>query len=325
MTQVLERGESVHQCDVCQRYVRLPTNSQGLDVIQRCIITKNCSGSLHRILNSKRITQTPSSTPAVDGVDDWFQRNVIFTHTQVVGARKWIIAHNFGNVPVVQVFVQRVNGTSLKNELVETTDCIIESTSTTTVVTFTTAQQGVAQCLSLSSASLKPEVTILKDLELLTNAGELTIATLDNSPSINITLSYVNTEDGSSVDVTYGSVDNSPSVKSPWAGTSIILLNGKQRFVRSFNIITTFGGSVFFSNSQNITNGLQVNFPSLAANHANENVILFGKPPFATVDKVLTEYLDVGYASDGKILLDNKNLYTGSNNKRSTYPPIALL
>ena len=326
MAKIISRGEDVYNCDTCNRYVRLPDNPLGINVMGRCIITKGCLGSLHKVLNQKLISQISSITPSIEGVNDWFQRKILYTHNQITPALEWVVNHELGNVPIIQVFTERSDPTTLKTTLVETTAYTKEVTTSFATISFSTAQLGVAQCLSLSSTVLEqPTAQVVTDL-LLTNKGELTLATTNKTSSIDILVRYTNTSTGESIDVLYQSVDNSPSVLSPWAGTSTILLNGKRFYVRSFNIVTTPAGTAFFQSGRPTPSGFSISIPSLGSAY-NTDVILLANSPYTTIDKNTTTYVDVAgiNTSNSLAYLSSGNLFVDSSLIRSTYPPIAPL
>lgn len=326
MSQIISRGESVYECDVCKRAIRLPENPHGMDVMNRCIITKGCLGELHRATSSITIKSTPSITPAVEGVDDWFQRKALFTFKQDNASQIWIVPHEMGSIPIVQVFLTYEDELTHTTSLVETVNFVLESTSTVTTVRFDKPQTGVAQCIALSSTSIEVPTVLTDTLKPITHTGELTIATLDSAPSINITLRYTDTNSGSFIDVVYKSVDNVPSILSPWVSTSNIIANGKKYYVRSFNLVSTPSGEAFFALGAGVTNGRSVTFPSLNSTY-NTNLILLGTSPYSIVDKTTDSYVDIGITKVQplSVILSNGDLLVETTAIRSTFPPILPL
>lgn len=107
MAQITIKGETVYECDVCNRRTRVATSSEGIDVVQRCIITKECTGKLHKVTDIRDINATSSFPPEVAGVQDWFQRRVLYNHTQNIKSSTWTIQHNLQNKPVVYVYTTK--------------------------------------------------------------------------------------------------------------------------------------------------------------------------------------------------------------------------
>ena len=208
----------------------------------------------------------------------------------------------------------------------ETTSYIKQSTTHVAILTFNTAQAGIAQCLSLSSTVLEPVVPLILSDALLTNNSELTIATTDSTSSIDITIRYTNTSSGETTDVSYLSIDNSPSLLSPWVGISTILLNGKRFHVRSLNIISTPAGNAFFKPGQSVPSGFSISIPSLG-NAYNTNVVLLANSPYTSVDRNTTAYIDIAGINlfNSLAYLSSGNLFADPSLIRPTYPPIAHL
>lgn len=107
MAQILIKGESVYQCDVCSRKIRVLTSREGIDVVQRCTITYGCRGRLHQLRDAKEINSTPAFPTEVAGVQDWFQRKVVYSHTQPIRMKTWTIKHGLANKPLVYAYTSR--------------------------------------------------------------------------------------------------------------------------------------------------------------------------------------------------------------------------
>ena len=105
---IFNLGETVYQCDVCKRRNRVPTNKYSVDVIQRCIITKNCLGKLHKILTTAEANDVSAITPSLPDTKDWVQRRVYYLHEQAIEDSVWIVRHGLANRPSVQVFVEQL-------------------------------------------------------------------------------------------------------------------------------------------------------------------------------------------------------------------------
>lgn len=293
MTQILSRGENVYICDVCNRRVRVPENRRGLDVINRCIITKNCAGSLHKVITQADIVNTPTLTPAIEGLDDWYQRNALFDYKQTVKSKVWRVPHKMGTIPAVQVFVYRTDPDTMKQVLVETRQGTVVSTPQQTTITFDTAVDGVVQCLALSSNTKQDTTATAAPTDIITSNGELTIATSSPSDSVNLIVRFTDTFTGEFTDVTYTSLLNQPNPASPWVGVETVLVNGKRFYVRSLNIQTSPRGSAYFDALERTTSGLAVSFPTAELSFSN-TLILLGRPPYGAADRITDRYIDMG-------------------------------
>ena len=91
--QILIKGESVYKCDTCNRKVRVATSKDGIDVVQRCIITHGCKGKLYRVRDARDVNSTSAFPAEVPGVQDWFQRRVVYDHSQPIKSQKWYYYH----------------------------------------------------------------------------------------------------------------------------------------------------------------------------------------------------------------------------------------
>lgn len=119
MAQILIKGESVYACDVCNRKVRIATSRTGIDVVQRCTITYGCRGKLHRVTEPKEVNATPAFPLEIAGVQDWFQRRVVYNHTQPIKSAVWTIKHNLQNRPIVEAYVVKQTLSSPTYDLTE--------------------------------------------------------------------------------------------------------------------------------------------------------------------------------------------------------------
>jgi hypothetical protein len=326
MAQIVSKGDSVYECDVCNRRTRVPLNKYSFDVVQRCIITQSCPGKLHRVIQNKDINSTPAITPAVAGLQDWFQRRVLFTHQQQIESSEWRIIHNLGNHPTIQVFVkQLVDGNVVYTETSTFTVRTVDLN--TTYITFPAPIAGLAQCVSYTSrnktnaAIQQPTVAAVRDDFQLSNRGEITIATLIDSPSIALTVSYRHPATSIEYPVLYPEVDDSPSVLSPWIGASIVFIAGKRYTVRSFNITPTDNTAL------PAVNGSQLSFTMPAPGGVGKNLILLGVPPFSVPDRVINEYIDIATLSttQPEVYYNAGEIHSAPQVIKSVYPLIVAV
>ena len=325
MAKILSKGESVYECDECKRRTRVPTNRVGLDVVQRCTITANCRGKLHRLTATKDISETPAFPPEIAGVNDWFQRKVLHTHDQPVQSSTWRITHRLENKPTIRVYVQHyVNGTK---QLVESTNYTARIVDTnTTELIFTQAEQGIAQCIASASqnnanpaASLTGVAAIADDF-VVTVKGELTIATLSTLNTIDMSWTFNSPSQSTPIYINYSGV-NLPSYISPWSGAKSVAIGGKRYIVRSFNVITTDPAPMYFSAGA-ITTGTTMAITNKPA--PSEMLILLSTAPHESVDRVRTKYIDVANLNQPHMYYNDGEIYVPPSIIKSTYPPIIV-
>lgn len=325
MAKILAKGESVYECDACKRRVRVPTNRTGLDVVQRCIITSNCQGKLHKVVIAKDITATPAFPPEVAGVRDWFQRKVLHTHEQTVQSSNWVINHGLANKPNIYVYVTRyVNGVATEVPTREFTTTIVDLN--TAEIKFAQAERGQAQCITSASQNATNPIatagvaTAATDVQLSSN-GEISVATLDDSIGINLTMTYNSPSSPAPINIQYLNIDD-PSVSSPWAGVKNVIIGGRRYTVRSFNIVTTQLAPPYFASGA-IIDGSTITVTDTIG--TGEVLFLLATSPYAAADRVFDRYVDASSIKSGKeLLLNAGELYADQLVIRNTYPPIIV-
>lgn len=315
----------IYKCPVCDRTIELPRNEKGLETVGRCVITDGCRGKLYQ-LDLKPDFTRGRYPDTVAGLTDWSQRMVLYNHTQSVSEAQWLITHNLGVNPSVQVFVEQTDET-----LVEVEPVSIEIISENVVlVTLSREESGIAQCIGrnskpvITNVRVEDEVTEVAPFQLSGNS-ELTIATLDTSTNIDLVLTYT-TPDGRVFDLTY-TVDNIPSITSPWSDTDNVYFHGKTYVVRSFsgiNQVSITNGSVSDSSSFYIKS---IDVGSGARSLFNEEVIfLLADSPYSDVDKRTETFVDptlIGAdEASFSFYYEDTEFYVYDNLIESVYPPI---
>lgn len=318
-------SDVIYQCDTCNRTIRLPRKKYSLEVMQRCIITEQCPGKLYVTTTRTLNEYVPYIPPSVEGVADWFQRKVFYQFEQSIQSSSWLINHNLGVFPSVQTYVYRTNENG-EQTLVEILPDQINVVDINTVeVKFLRNESGTAHCIAFASQNtINPSVVdaeVTTDF-LLTNNGEITIATASDAPLLDIKMSYTN---ATSTSIEYVGIDTTPSLRSPWVGVTEIFVGGKLYNVRSYNIITTPLAPPYFS-SGTILNGATINFTSLSS-QPRQNLILLGRSPFGIVDRVYDRLIDIGTinAIQSELYYENGNLYANPSIIRETFPPIHVV
>lgn len=292
MTRVVIRGESVYECDVCKRKERTPTIRQGLDVMPRCNITSGCRGHLHRITALRDINNTPATTPEVEGLADWFQRNVLYTHQQPVRSDTWTVIHNLQNIPNVNVFVHReIDGvqTLVPKEPTE----VVTIDANTTELRFASAESGQVQFVSLRSKNTVNYTSQTQSVDIdspvSSSNGEVTIATMDSAVLVDITITFIA---ATPVVVTYPGVDTIPSINSAWSGVDGVIVNGKRYTARSFNIKDGTAAQLLAAGT--IPSGTPFSITGVNGTppQAKDVLFLLSTTPHAYTDRVYNQYID---------------------------------
>lgn len=325
-------GDSVYQCNTCYRKLRVPTNPKGLDVLQYCIITAGCKGKLHKLTLAKDIINTPLITPAVLGLQDWFQRAMIYNHTQTIPSTIWTVTHNLQSRPIVHTFVNIVQNGNIV--LVAATPAqIIPIDANTTQLVFASVESGVAQFEALSTPT---SIQLTTNLELLpppnvqisTNTGLLTICTLAADPTIDLNITFV-VPGSSLVTIPYRSITNIPSIQSPWSGISKVYINCATYHVRTVNIITDPNAlSLFLSGAIPPSGGnFYVSSVSSIDYPPGSILVLGASEPFGTADRIYTQYADLSAENVESLgmLYSYGKIYATPNTMKEVYPPIIVV
>lgn len=237
-----------YQCSVCKRTINLIQNKVGLDWIGNCNITLGCRGQL--IQQELYLDYTRGSLPDnVVGLKNWTQRQILYNFTQTVDRQNWVITHNLGTLPSVQIYVN-VPLSADPTNMVEIlpTEIIYNSDDQLTLI-LPRAYTGIAQLIARASnpdilnPRPRPAVTSVAPTIQLTNAGLLSIATristVGSIAELPIDLEFTPST-GTTINVGYIAT-NVAADTSPWADTSRVMIKGKVYTVRTFNIQTGSG------------------------------------------------------------------------------------
>lgn len=333
-----------YKCTTCKREIEIPENKRGLEVINRCVITEDCRGTLYRI-DRKQDFIRGEFPPRVPGLTDYTARRVLYNHTQAVAATEWFIEHNLGVAPSVQVLIDvaaesieefddtpcALRATGGNFDQVETTDFTVTITGPNTLtITFTDPVSGLAQMIARSTAPTAVETSEVSEQASfqMTTGTLLTIATRDSSisstSSIELDVVYTPPGEVTGVQATYV-VPASTNTSSPWSDYSTIQIQGRNYTVRSFDAYipemvdgTIPDGSSFYFN--------QVNDGSNRDILSREIVILLAQSPYDNVDKITDRIIDTSRVDATNAALSlfhqNRELYAFTSIISSTFPPI---
>jgi len=337
----------IYKCDVCKREKEFKRNIEGLEKIQRCTITHGCRGKLFsvKVLDDYIRASAPES---VLGLDDWRQRKVLYDHVQSIARDKWIIEHNLGTFPSISVFINAPTSDDPENveEIIPTDVVIVDENNMILVFEDNDGNPnfvaGLAQLVARQSDPnlLKPFTRVIdtstQDLQQISNLGEITIATristVEECPIINLQVSY-NTTQNTIVEKTYPIDENLSNSSSTWRDFDKVVIKGKIYTIRSYQGVdidmeneTIGSGSTFrFTNITPCPSGSP---PSAIARPISQDevYILYASEPFATVDKLTDQYIDVfditALDNTFSLLYNTGEFFAQKNIIQQTYPAI---
>lgn len=309
----------VYACDTCKRSVRVAKNDYGLEVVGRCIITGDCVGRMVRSANRADLNYVQLVPPSVLGLQDWRQRRVFYKHEQRLESSVWEIKHNLTNSVSVELFVTKNSDLS---GVVEVVPVSVEVVDDNTIrIVLNDAYLGIAHCVTTSSPNRSAVVAapiVSTDL-LLTNMGEITIATPISRGTGVASLVFTGGTGGTPLTVVYNRISNKPVIESPWSDSSVVSIAGSQYLVRSFNVVTTPQGPTYFSRNM-ITDGGSCVFGGISTR--GELLILLGTYPFTNADKTVNAFIDAADLSANPMYFKAGDLYVSSSLSRTVYPHI---
>jgi hypothetical protein len=317
----------IYKCDTCKREIELQRNIRGLEHVGRCNITQGCRGKLYqkKLLQDHIRGDLPDP---VSGLDDWRQRKILHNHIQPIERDEWIIKHGLGVVPVVSVYGDRPIENDPDNQVEVTPVDIVVVDIDTIKLVFDRPWSGAAQLIGRQSNS-----NLLRSIEAVETApaiqmsigGELTIATKQSSPIVNISIDF-STPSGT-VNVVYA-VDDQPALVSPWSGERYdhVIIRGNVYSVRSFNMIVpdmTTGVIVSGSTFQ-IVGYDDDNDETFDPLIKNEMLVLLAAEPYDDTDKITDKIIDAYSVSASQnpfgFYYDNGEVYAEQAVAQKIYP-----
>lgn len=297
------------QCNVCQRFIQLQENPQGLTVFGKCIITEGCLGQLNTV--SRNIDSNRDVYPdSVEGLLDYFPRKAFFQYTQSILATTWNINHDLSTSPAVVVYVNTIENAPLV-QLNPNKFTITILTKDTLTITLQQPYMGIAQCIARSTtvtanlppiASTQVQVTVngimtLAVQEYIANIPPLSTVVMDNAP---FSLLVNVKQPSQTLTTTAENVLPTINSESTWSDWPKILVRKRKNYlVRTLNVLNL--GAFNGTSVNNIQNGTQVSFSdvlfpfsSFRAINSREILVLLTNAPYTNIDKVKGKIIDLG-------------------------------
>jgi len=315
---------TIYQCSVCDRQIEIFRNPKSVDVINNCVITQNCRGTMIAIKNLDDYSRG-RNPKSVSGLEDWNQRKVLFNFVQTTETDSWIIKHDMQCFPEVMVYANKPTENDAKN-VVKIEPQKIELVDQNSIrLSFERPQSGTAQLFTNTSfpdsSKFVARSETIKNVQL-TNNGELTIAVIKFPPHrtiINLSATWI-FPSGKTTPAIF-KVDDVQSINSPWRTFTEVVINGVVYELRSF-LIRDF----------NVPTGSHVNFtgmdPSLTDElEKNQLFSLISNPPFQIFDIDRYRALDLSDLISDPLSLsfDGFELSVKSDKLKNIFPPISDL
>ncbi len=332
-----------YRCTVCDREIELIEQPTGLEVIHRCIVTDKCRGTLYRVerLEDFAVGKTP---PDVRGLTNYIQRNVLYDHVQTIAEQQWLVVHNLGVNPTVQVVVDRetvIDGVITLSRLEIEPNLITLVDENTLTIDFNRPESGIAQIIARSSTATQSVAVVAASTTYLpvTNEQVLTIgANLDSrqfpvgpdAGTCLVRLYYLDQEtlDGTAfaTAVFDDYTARLPVSTSAWNDTDEIFVNGEVYTVLTIDIGDPVGelsapsaGAVLFQSDTSTA--------SFPYDQSANMVVLLSDDPHTNFDKrrdrLFRPDLNVGPALTlDSFIFANGELTVDQNKVESVFPPV---
>lgn len=327
----------LYKCDTCEREIELQRQPDTIETFGRCVITEGCRGHLYQ-LDIKQDYVRPKRTKPVEGLTDWIQRRKLYTHYQTVNSSQWVVDHNLGVLPSVQVVVEReISGQQTQSievepERIETVDL------NRIIIHLPRAESGVAQCIARST--VQPGEREVEQQQVQTEPVQLsndnTISIATRSEIDNIYLKMHFTDEGNVFNTYVYKVDTSPSFFSPWSNLKHIYVNNKRYLVRSFNFKNPYIDTDDFINGT-ITQGSAIYVSEISFDDGvtyqslerDQVLFLLAQEPFNVQDKLLNQLVFpvdiIAENASNSMYIDNDEIYVTDQVINNIFPHIKAI
>lgn len=142
-----------YKCNVCNRFIDVTENKQGLDVFGKCIITKQCKGTLFFVKRNDNILRNLPPEPT--DVPDWVYTPQVVTFTQKHARSIWKFKHTLTAVPSLSVFNSTVDANNNPlNVKLNDTDYTYTFTNDYLELHFNSKISGMVQCIARNTSSV---------------------------------------------------------------------------------------------------------------------------------------------------------------------------
>lgn len=237
----------IYTCDTCKRDIEIVEKDTVLSLIQNCIITQNCKGSLYKTgVRPNGVMGKP--TPVVEGLEDYSKRGRLYVHEQLLPSSSWVINHNLNTNPIVYAYLKAVDGKY--KQLDQDQYVVTIDNQDTIVVEFAEKSIGIVHVVARPNVE-QPLVTVSDVTTNQASANTIwTIATpvlgYDDEliQSYAVTFTAPSTSQTTTVNIPFTAHKKDTSIAlfdSPWRNAQLIIWNDilyRVRSVRITNILS---------------------------------------------------------------------------------------
>lgn len=308
-----------YQCSLCKRTASKITPASTFNIVNRCIATANCSGTMFAIAE-----QTSGGVDLTNNT--WSPRKALHTHTQIYPSNRWAITHNLGVDPAVVVYVNEGDA------LTEVTDFTISNqvVGRGFELILNRMASGSCQCIARESFREQPVAVTesLIDIQISSSA----VLTLGLTHPEQFFVFKINTFNPNTQEVemrfmrgeTYNQAQTafflSQRANSAWSDVNYVNINRRNYKIALVNVfndlqdVLDFSGIDFVGVHYTNTNILsytdnQLNNLSYSDIAKNECEVLLANAPFSTIDKITNQMIDVADLNRNNLSIVNNNLF----------------
>lgn len=284
----------VYECDTCRQQIELESSKRDINLLNNCIITQGCKGSLHSTLSTKK---------AIKEVD-YQSRNILHEHDQELASDTWTVNHNLTTNPITYVYQDQLDETGKRKQVLLDSNSyeLYHIDTSTSVVVFSSPCSGVVHSMARSSTPRTVETPAQTKTYVQATANSiLTIAIpiVAASDEFKCTLNFISpsTNDTKSVPVVFRPHRNGDDIalfNSPWNGADEIYLGG-------------YGHKVFSARVDHIikANNIEEGSPFFF-NEKGFAILLSNTPYTDSVDMEIDSYIDPSSISSDTLNISAK-------------------
>lgn len=232
---------TLYTCDTCKRELEVVQNDSALSLVQNCVITQGCKGSLYKT-GVRPNGVIGKQTPVVEGLSDYKQQGRLFIHEQTLPSSAWVINHDLNTNPIVYTYLKAIDGQYTQLDQDQYVVNIIDQNNIT--VEFADNSIGIVHIIARPNIDQPPVEAapvetqqfsantiwtiaspILEEDELV-QAYDITFTSPSNSQSVTVPVEFT----------AHKKDDNIALFNTPWRNAQLVVWNDKLYRVRSVRI-----------------------------------------------------------------------------------------
>lgn len=311
-----------YRCNVCNRTIDIPERHHSVDTFGKCIITKQCKGTLFFIKRNDSVLRPlpPESTD----LPDWQYVPQVVTFEQKHARSVWKFKHNLTAVPSIVIYISTVDSNNIPTNIrLYEPDYTFNYTDSYLEIIFNANSQGIipkfsgfAQCVVRTTSSVKQAPVHSDKFVKVSNNSILSFCVHSHNKLYvandlgvyNNALSILLNE----VEVEYPLGNNLPD--QAWGDVDQIYLHGNNYNVNTLNVWFNDVNSTAIHNYS-------------AYRYVGENPMMYILLSNSSnyIDKVYDKVVNIFELNIDNNYIRNNELYVSETIIRDCYPHIKLI